>query len=357
MRKITAAIISIFLSTTVFAQIPKVQQSEAEHFARRLESGVNNKDYRMLDILLDTDAFTRRISENSEVPFSPAFIEGFKSGLNMKDFSGKIKEQLEAGGQFHFIRYYVKNNKPRILFRLVTEGLNYFDYELIKVKDSIRAADVLVYTTGEELSKTMADILGTLASSETKKVNKSVDGMNKLKKLLAEGKNAEARKLYDKLDNDLKLTKAFLLINIRISEGTGMEDYRKALEAYSNIFPDEATSYLLMIDAYFLDKDYTKAMQAVDGLDSLLQGDPYLHFYRGLIYSMKGDTANSRLSYEKVLAAEPGHANVIIELIAIYAEAGQTDKAKDMLERYKQTKQFDREVLEGLKILYPALFI
>jgi hypothetical protein len=90
-------------------------------------------------------------------------------------------------------------------------------------------------------------------------------------------------------------------------------------------------------------------------MDNLINKDPYLDYYRGLIYNTKNDYKKAQACFESLYKNMPSYGSGIIELIAVYAKNDEMEKAKAMVKAYKNDKKLNQEALNLIYILYPDL--
>ena len=348
-----------FLVLAVACSTPEkpVTKEEATTFANALETSINRQEASLLNDLLDPEAFGKRIKESSKNKLNSSLVEGAIKGLKAGTLGQQIVQSVRDKGNYRFIKQYEKDNHQHIVFRLWGgDKLNYHDIELIKKGDKVRASDMFVYISGENLSATLAQSLmmmnDNMSGMSTQEKN-SLESVQTIRMLVNKGEFERADKLFQKLPAVMREEKLFRMIGIQIASGLGDEAYTKAINDYQQAYPDAPNMYLLMIDAYILKKDYTKAMQAVDHLDSLINKDPFLDYYRGLLAKMMEDPAKQHEYFERLYKNMPDFAQGTIELITVYLDAKEYDKAVELTRKYKQNKDADNEILESYYELYP----
>ena len=137
-----------------------VSKEEALKLAHRIEYSAANHDYSVLNNIFDEKELSRRISGEAGLFMSKTLIKGAIKGLQQDQYGKTVLDAMGKEGSYELIKQYEKDKKQHILFRLSGDnGMNYHDYELVKRDDAIKAADVFIYMTGENISKTIADAL------------------------------------------------------------------------------------------------------------------------------------------------------------------------------------------------------
>jgi tetratricopeptide (TPR) repeat protein len=109
----------------------------------------------------------------------------------------------------------------------------------------------------------------------------------------------------------------------------------------------------MLIDANILRKEYDKAIESIDKLDQLLGTDPFLDYYRGLVFKLMEKTEESRKHLQSLHTNLPSFSEGTIELIANYLDAKMYDKAHPLIKEYRGKKEFDQEVLGLVLAMYP----
>ncbi|CAN5495624.1 hypothetical protein BH10BAC2_BH10BAC2_12570 [soil metagenome] len=344
-------------SQTIIAQVNTVSEKEALQLAKDIETTVANNDPSVLNNVFDINALTNKIREKSAEAKSDELFAGFKSTFNMKSFGTQVTG-LTQEGSYQLVRNYESDHKRHLLFRAFGKGgLNYHDYSLIKVGATIKADDVYIYITGEEISTTLADLLDASMSGSDDPAQLSDDLRNLLKmKDYQKNKDYNAIiELYESPDEKFKKTKSFQVIYISACQKTDLSKYKTALENYAVTFPDAPNTYLLMIDLYFMNKEYEKGVDAVNKLDSLVKGDVFLDFFRGNLYLALENTAAAKVSYDNVFKFYPTLSYIIKNVVILHMNDSETDIAKTALRTYKNSKGFNEAYVTDLYQMYPEL--
>ena len=350
-------IISISVILSGCKQKPQqLTNEEAIAFAKSIESSIKKGDGDFLDHAFDKDAFI----EKMKLP-NTAEGKGFGKGIMEKmNLGNKITSALSDQDNFEFIKHYIKDGKHHVIFRLynVKEGsLNYHDYELIKTHDKCRIADVYIYLSGETLAETMGNLFNTLYANNSERGQKDLSGVEDLKEiraLIQKGKNAEANKLYETLPAYLKNSKSILLLNVIICSNLSNDEYNGAIKGFRKKFPNEPNMNLMMVDGYFLQKDYVKMLAAINALDSQINKDPLLDFYRYVSYDLLEDKPNARLYLTRLVQHMPDFQKGFQELIAVDLKNKNKAEADSLIVIYRKKTRFNQQELTNI-INYSAL--
>jgi predicted Zn-dependent protease len=222
------------------------------------------------------------------------------------------------------------------------------------VKDSIKAADVFVYTTDEALSSTLSKLVDMMNNSLEHLPEEASVVMNINQQIIAKNYTG-VKEQYDKLSEKYKQNKAIQLIYIAACHKLDLQLYESALEHYASRFPDAPSAYLMMIDLYYGRNEYSKGLASIDKLEKLLGGDKALDYLRGNLYRLSGKRAESIACYERVYLYDPTLTLNTHVLVKEYEETGEKAKAKTVMTEFKKTNAFHGADFSDLLAKYPDL--
>lgn len=351
-----------FLITALLAACsPKEQiltKEEAIAFSQKLESAMARQSSNMLDSIFYIPVLAKRVAENSNLKYNAKLLGDVSTAMAKANWGKEILRTVGKDGSFEFVRQYDKANHQHALFRLYTAGgLNYFDIELVKYKNEIKAADIYVYTLGQNISETLGEVVGIFENHEK---DKTGDGkfnyqkhLKEIKALMREKQFEQAKKYYEKLPESFKKERLFMVMNITICAEIDEDKHKEALTLLESKFPDDPSTQLFLIDSYLLDKDFDHALNAVDVLDSAVKIDPFLNFLRGNIYAQKEDYAKAIEYYELLKKEKPAFDDALIELMNAYFVSGDLEKGQALVAEYQANKKYDQDKLEIIKMLHP----
>jgi hypothetical protein len=203
-----------FCGQTLIAQVPAVSAEEALTLAKQIETGMNSGDASVLHNLFDVPSFAAILGEKSEAAKTTGFMEGFLTSFTFKTFGDQTLKHIR-NGSFRMLRSFEKDGQRHLLFRVFgTGGLNYYDFLLVKVKDSVKPADVLPYITGDLMTSTVAAVID-LAVNGTKdmsQLSSEMAAIVKMKNEKLQGNFQAVKESFDKLDIRYQQSKIFQVI-------------------------------------------------------------------------------------------------------------------------------------------------
>ena len=129
------------------------------------------------------------------------------------------------------------------------------------------------------------------------------------------------------------------------------EKYEAAINEYTTLYPNEPNMYLLLLDGYIIKKEYDKALYSVNEMDKMINKDPFLDYYRYLIYNMQDDSIHARSSIEMLMKNMPGFEDGMLEIIAYSLKEKNTTLADKWIKEYRLHKSFDQQKLETILLI------
>lgn len=323
-------------------------KEEVHDFAKKIEISIDKREPGMLNEAVDEKILSKKIGIGSGIN-SKSMQAGLKKGMAI---GNKIVESISSKGTYSLIKEYEKDKVHHIIFRLYDNGmLNYHDFELARSKGQPKIADVYIYMTGEDLSETLKNLFAQFKDNAE---DSWFSRLPNIRTLLNKGKHQEALAIYNNIPEEAKKARVFQITHIDICSGLSDEQYEKAIAEYETLYPNEPNMQLLMIDGYILRKDYAKALHAVNELDKMIDKDPLLDFYRAVCYKLMGDYAKKTECLERLVKNIPDMEEGILELIADYLAKEEFEKAKPLVDKYRNTSSFDQSTLTTFLSYYPG---
>jgi hypothetical protein len=336
-----------------------VTKEEAIQLSAVISSSIKNKKGTQFNELLSPDVFANRINAQTEKKgkIDRDLLVGVQSALKKNNMGNQIIQATEKDGMYDLVKQYEKDNKQHLIFRLqASNGLNYHDFELTKFKGKVCIADMFLYLTGENLSKSVGDIIQNYNNTNgtSSKQEAEVQKIRQVKNLLMEQKFTEAKSQFNSLPASLRSKKILQIMHLQICSELDSDTYMQALNKFESLYSKEPYMFLALIDSYILKKDYSKALKCIDKIDLLIDKDPFLDYYRALVYNLSQKSSDARIHLEKVYKNMPGFQGGALELMVNYLEADENEKARKIIESYKNNTTFNQEKLNAILERYPS---
>ena len=341
---------------SLFAQNPSITVAEAEKLSNLLDSSVSNGNPEMLNQLISFPAFIARLKSKSSLIDNMDTLTKIADGYGLFNIGNRVAE-IVKNGSYRLLHGYKKNDELHLLFRAFGDGgLEYQDITLVKVKDEIKAADIFSYQLGEPYSHLFSALI---ADKEPRDQHMSLTAKEKYAVIFETALNhknySAARSAFEKLDEQTQNEKHLYLQYMMACQHLDQKLYKKALDHYAELFPDEPTPYLLLTAVYADTKEYNKFGIALDRLDSLLSIDPFLNYFRGNVEMKVGNMMEGRDYYQLAFDYDPGIWQNTQKLVICKVTINELVQANEVINVYKRTPGYRKDLVEILYTDYPVL--
>ncbi len=348
---------TLLLLTACNNEASKVTKEQAAAFSIVIENEVRDMKINFLEKNILLPVFMERIYETGELKSTSGLEQQMKKMLSANSYEKNIYEIMGAKGRFKKVKQYEKEGRQHIIYRVSGEGgFTYMDMEIGSLKAQVGIADMFLYNTGENLSASVADLLKKLLSPEHAAIAAQLETtLNNLSLYLKDANYEFAKKEFERLPYDIRNNKLYEMRYLEIMTKIGGQQYLDFQQKIETKYADDAGFQLMMIDVYLNQKKYDQALISINTLDSFINKDPFLEYYRGLILNMKGEPAKAITHFEKIVKADPQFADPYPDLVVSYAEQKQYDSARRYFELYKALRTADKEVINYVEAKYPDL--
>ena len=344
--------LAVLLSLQAQSQTPaSVTPLEAKALAQMIENAVLQKDPQSLDSLLDRSLLAVTINKQLGTTLTAQFGKDVRNALDRFRWG---PETIGKDNIYQLIRAYEQEGAQHLVFRMFgTAGLSYHDHVLTRTRKGIRIADMYIYTTGEHLSQSLAKSMKAILVTEDLTTQFSKD-INQMGEHIRNGDGESAWVAYQKLPPNIRKEKAVMMFSLKIGQLLGLTDprYLTILTQYETAYGHEPGSGLALLDAYFLRKDWDKALLAINRLDAAVGKDPFLDFFRANIFTAQQQYAEARPLLEQLHRAMPGYQTGFLELLANTLLTGDQARAGDLIAEYKANTALDPDAMKTVLNLF-----
>jgi tetratricopeptide (TPR) repeat protein len=341
---------------TLSAQNKQVTPAEAEKLSMKLEESVTSGDPEMLNHLIYFPEFIMRTGSRSHLIDNVDTLTKIARAFGLFNIGNSTLE-ITKNGSYSLVHSFVQDEEIHLLFRAYGDGgLNYQEVTLIKVKDSVRAADIFSYQLGESFSKLFSYLIEDMQTPDAHASMTSREKYGAIFENALSLKNYNvARSAFEKFDdqtqNDKHLSVQYMLACQHLSEKL----FRKSADHFISLFPEEATPYLLMMSVYADTKEYGDYSRAIDKLDTLVHIDPFLNYLRGNVVMKLGDVQAGQHFYQMVFDYDPGIWQNTEKLVTCKVVNNELVQANEAIKLYSRTPGYRKELVEALYADYPVL--
>jgi tetratricopeptide (TPR) repeat protein len=341
---------------TLSAQNTPVTTAEAEKLSVQLEESITRGDPEPLNHLIYFPEFIKRTGSKSHFIDNVDTLTKIANGFGLFNI-GKSTLEITKNGSFKLVHGFIQHEEMHLLFRAFGDGgLNYQDITLTKVKDSIRAVDIFSYQLGESYARLFSYLIEDMETSDAHSSMTSREKYGTIFENAFNHKNYSAAKsTFEKFDdqtqNDKHLSLQYMLACQQLSE----KSFRKSVDRFISLFPEEPTPYLLMMKEYADTREYGDYSHAIDKLDTLLHFDPFLDYLRGNVVMKLGDSRAGLHFYQSAFDYDPGIWQNTEKLVACKVVNNELVQANEAINLYSHTPGYRKELVEALYADYPAL--
>ncbi len=338
------------------AQTTSVTKAEAEKLSIELEQSINKGDPEMLNHLIYFPEFIARTGSKNPIINNFDTLTKIANGFGLFNI-GNNTLQISKNGSYNLVRGFVLNEEMHLLFRAYGDGgLNYQDITLIKIKDSVKAADIFSYQLGESYARLFSYLITDMATPDAHSSMTSREKYGNLFENAMRNKNYPvARSAFEKFDEATQNDKHFSLQYMLACQHLSDKLFRKSVDHFVALFPEEPTAYLLMVAAYADTKEYGEYGHAIDKLDTLIHIDPFLDYLRGNLEMKLDDSRTALHFYQEVFNYDPGIWQNTEKLVALKVVNNELVQANDAINVYSHTPGYRKELVESLYASYPVL--
>lgn len=347
----------VFIINSCKKKEEKVSKEDAKAFAAQLEKEVDDYKINFIEKNVHLPVLLKKINSHITKKELKGSEQGVRTALAGNNYERAVYEMMGGNGEFKCTRQYEKEGVQHVIFRVYgANGLNYLDMELAKLKNKTGIADMFLHATGEDLSKSLAGLLESLLQHQGTALEASiVRTLNNFKKYRKNADYEKAKAEFMRLPYSLRNSKMYEVTYLDLLSHISEEEYTRELERITTKYEAQSGYDLLLLDVYLMKKEYGKAIKSIDAVDSIVRTDPFLDYYRGLIYKMNGDTNKAVDYFNRVTVSMPDFAGNYAELISHYGSEKDKENAKKYYAIYKTLNGKDREMILFFEEEYPYL--
>ena len=341
---------------TLSAQNTPVTTAEVKKLSIQLEESINKGDPDLLNHLIWFPEFIVRTQSRSHLSDNLDTLTKIAKEFGLFNIGNNTLE-LTKNGSFSLVRGFARNEEMHLLFRAFGDGgLNYLDITVIKVKDTLRAADIFSYDLGESYAGLFSYQIQDMDIPDAHSFMTSREKYGKIFETAWNHKNYSAvRSAFEKFDETTQNDKHFSLQYMLACQHLGEKLFSKSADHFVSLFPDEPTPYLLMMQAYADTKNIEDYGMAIDKMDTLLNFDPFLNYFRGNVLMKLGDMRAAMHFYQDVFDFDPGIWQNTEKLVACKVVNNELVQASAAINLYSHTPGYRKELVEALYADYPVL--
>lgn len=317
--------------------------------ARAIVAEFTQRQTAAFDRAVDPDAIIT--SALADLAMDAAWKQGISQELNSvirTKLGPKLISQMPEGAYAKLVRTRVDGQKTLALMRIDygDNGTGYLDMHLVRDKNGmVRIVDWYDYSTGQLYTQSLRQLIGLMSPTPTilgklfdavSRRKESINAVMELISLHKSQKYPEAVKLFLTLHEDLRKDR---MLNIVAVQAANMSNddalYHKTLANLDRYFSSDPSMAFLLIDYYFLEQKFDKALAALDQVQKSFGAED------AALDSLKANTHLSAKNYSQAarhaqhaIAIEPEYEGSYWSLINALVQdkkyAGAITVAKDL---------------------------
>jgi tetratricopeptide (TPR) repeat protein len=281
------------------------------------------------------------------------FKRGFRGGALKSGYPvGKgLLTFLGPKGRLAFRRIQRVGDTDAVLLRAISEGGAFNYFQLLVARDgqgALRVVDMYSLSTGNLVSEDLRQIaLMGLAESQQGLLDRlagkerlllsNAKVLKRMGEAQVAGRHAEAWQAWSELPRDLREDRIFLRQSVSVASNLDEAQYRRQLDRYLELFPQDPAAQVMAIDACFLRQDWACADQAIAGVERWLGApDGWLLVLHGTVATSAGRRADARAAYRKAIEVEPALMEAYTNLLDLVMADKDWKATADLLVRLER---------------------
>lgn len=325
--------------------------TSTEEYMRGFISDLNNHDITAFKKRLDLDAFVNRVYSGGvlDTKYKHRYKQGMVDGMD--NASKLLVTLMPAHGYAKLIRIKKGNtfDKALVRFDLGDNGYSFRDLYIDKSTKKIqRIIDWYDYTYGQKFSDYNRQFLAlgspdvsviTKILNITRNRKKDVDGLLQLIKTLETKNKEQALKIYMGFDSSFRKIRSVILMSYSIASRIGSSElYRITLSDLGKYHGNEASLNFVLIDHYIFEKQYDKALSAINKFMKEIGGnDAALLGLKANIHVVKEDCRTAIKVSKIALDTENNFEEPHWTLLDCYVSEKQYNNAVKVMNKIENT--------------------
>lgn len=261
---------------------------------------------------------------------------GFLEKVPSRTLFHQMVADVRAGGFLSLLRKHDEGRGQHLLYRQIHAegGFDYVDLTVERSTDGRPiVTDFYVVDVGEPIGRTVRAQMLPFAgpsSTWTSTDRASVDHAAAIQALgnLVGGKRfAEALDAYAKLPAPAQSLESVQRLRATAAQHTSADAYAAALDDLTLRFPDAADVWVRVLANALEQGKLTEALEAVNGIERSIGGDPYLDVQRSNVHAAAGDLHEALSAAKKAAPA----IDVVVGYLTVVATSLRAEAFDDTL--------------------------
>ncbi|WP_050027129.1 hypothetical protein [Verrucomicrobium sp. BvORR034] len=336
------------------ADAPEADRTALDAFAKKLEQDLKDSNAAGVKAAFNLKGIITKIL--SGVQTSGPDIEKFRLGMNQglrQNLDHLIKMWSEQQVTYKHLVIHEGLIKPRFRFSSDTMGTILLDFTVEKDSEGkLGIVDFYNQVLGSGMvEQSRQAALPALAELDKSFLNRLFDKPNtKLEDIEKFGKMSDKFRqqdhkgvieVYNSMPTEMKNSVTANAMYLGALQAVGDADgYKKALLASANHYTS-ANYQFKLVDLYFMEKNYDKAIECLDGFMAALEKDAELLSWKGQLQVAKGEPASAATTIREALALEPKNADVHAQGLDVFLAAKDFESTASSMKFLESTGKYN----------------
>ncbi|WP_009963409.1 tetratricopeptide repeat protein [Verrucomicrobium spinosum] len=336
------------------ADVPEADRTALDAFAKKLEQDLKDGNAAGVKAAFNLKGIISKIL--SGVQTSGPDMDKFRLGLNQglrQNLDHLVKTWAEQQVTYKHLVIHEGMPKPRFRFSSDTMGTILLDFTVEKDSEGkLGIVDFYNQVLGsgmvEQSRQAALPALAEMDKSFMKRLfdkpNTKLEDIEKFGKLSDKFRQQDHKgvvEVYNSMPTEMKSNITANAMYLGALQAAGdMEGYKKALQASANQYTS-ANFQFKLVDLYYMEKNYDKAIECLDGFMAALEQDAELLSWKGQLQVAKGEPALAATTIREALALEPKNTEVHAQGLDVFLAAKDFEAAATSMKFLESTGKYN----------------
>lgn len=336
------------------ADVPEADRTALDAFAKKLEQDLKDGNAAGVKAAFNLKGIISKIL--SGVQTSGPDMDKFRLGMNQglrQNLDHLIKMWAEQQVTYKHLVIHEGLLKPRFRFSSDTMGTILLDFTVEKdAEGKLGIVDFYNQVLGsgmvEQSRQAALPALAELDKSFMKRLfdkpNTKLEDIEKFGKLSDKFRQQDHTgviEVYNSMPEEMKSNITANAMYLGALQAAGdLEGYKKALQASANQYTS-ANFQFKLVDLYYMEKNYAKAIECLDGFMAALEQDAELLSWKGQLQVAKGEPALAATTIREALALEPKNTEVHAQGLDVFLAAKDFEAAATSMKFLESTGKYN----------------
>jgi tetratricopeptide (TPR) repeat protein len=309
-----------------------------------------------LEDYIDWSAMLDRAYQGLNVPAASkaAFLRGFMTSAKGKNgLSVQIQANLQNGGSYVITRVLDRPEGTRLRLRLLQPagGVNFHEFLLRESSDGLRAVDLRIAATGEDMSETFRRLEVLSQAQQSRSFLDRLSGKDvafvkhwsQIERMIQSNQQSnfdETLQIASTLPLEVRNEKFCLLQELVASiQGGGPDALVEVIDRYRSAHPNDPALEIFSIDYYAAKGDLKQAIESAQKLNNSLEGDGHMLSLIADLQWQTGLLKEARQTIEQAIQLEPNledsHWTKVTITAAQQDHAATRDSLKELMATFQ----------------------